>query len=239
MSTPCRLIMTRALPEAVQSAARLEALGLVIDIVPILEQELLKAGLPAAGEVTSIALTSQNALAGLKYNRALEDYLALPLFAVGEKSGRAALDAGFSMVEWSDGGVGALAHLIGQRQPGSAVFYPGAETVSGDLEALLTPFGCKVTRVPVYRMRGLEALPKDISTLLAAGVIDGALIYSQRAASIFAGLAGNADIEMLCLSETIGQVLLRAGYSRISLADFPSEEAMMALALSFARGQIR
>jgi uroporphyrinogen-III synthase len=42
---------------------------------------------------------------------------------------------------------------------------------------------------------------------------------------------------MLCLSEAIAEPLIAAHFVRISLADYPSEEAMMSLALAFARDQ--
>ena len=42
---------------------------------------------------------------------------------------------------------------------------------------------------------------------------------------------------MLCLSEAVAEPLLAAHFVRVGLADHPSEEAMMALALSFARDQ--
>ena len=42
---------------------------------------------------------------------------------------------------------------------------------------------------------------------------------------------------MLCLSEAVAEPLIAAHFVRVSLADHPSEEAMMALALSFARDQ--
>ena len=42
---------------------------------------------------------------------------------------------------------------------------------------------------------------------------------------------------MLCLSETVAEPLIDAHFVRVGLADYPSEEAMMGLALSFARDQ--
>jgi uroporphyrinogen-III synthase len=40
---------------------------------------------------------------------------------------------------------------------------------------------------------------------------------------------------VLCLSEAVAQPLVDAHFVRVGLADYPSEEAMMGLALSFAR----
>jgi uroporphyrinogen-III synthase len=42
---------------------------------------------------------------------------------------------------------------------------------------------------------------------------------------------------VLCLSETVAEPLIDAHFVRVGLADHPSEEAMMSLALSFCRDQ--
>ena len=92
-----------------------------------------------------------------------------------------------------------------------------------------------VITVAIYEMRTAERLDTDLGTL------DGALFYSRRTAETFTRLApGGTDRArpgMLCLSEAVAEPLLAAHFVRVSLADHPSEEAMMALALSFARDQ--
>ena len=42
---------------------------------------------------------------------------------------------------------------------------------------------------------------------------------------------------MLCLSEAVAEPLFDAHFVRVSLAEAPSEQAMMGLALSFSRDQ--
>ena len=65
--------------------------------------------------------------------------------------------------------------------------------------------------------------------------------YSRRTAQTFVSLADRvaerSRLGMLCLSEAVAEPLIAAHFVRVSLADHPSEEAMMALALSFARDQ--
>jgi len=79
---------------------------------------------------------------------------------------------------------------------------------------------------------------------LDGGAVEAALFYSRRSAGAFAMLAasrlsGKAKrrLGMLCLSETVAEPLIDAHFVRVGLADYPSEEAMMGLALSFARDQ--
>ena len=78
------------------------------------------------------------------------------------------------------------------------------------------------------------------------GEVLAVLLYSRRTAEIFARLAapllparGRAGLSMLCLSEAVASPLVDAHFVRIALAEHPSEEAMMALALSVWRDHNR
>jgi uroporphyrinogen-III synthase len=83
---------------------------------------------------------------------------------------------------------------------------------------------------------------------VAAGLQHGdfaaALFYSRRTAETFVALTAmlvareaRAKMGVLCLSEQVAEPLLNAHFVRAGLADHPSEEAMMALALAFVRDQ--
>ena len=72
------------------------------------------------------------------------------------------------------------------------------------------------------------------------------LLYSRRTAELLVkALDGQLDrtqrsrIAMLCLSEAVAEPLMAAHFNRISLADYPSDESMMALALAVTREQNR
>jgi uroporphyrinogen-III synthase len=96
----------------------------------------------------------------------------------------------------------------------------------------------------VYAMNVAAELPAQILGELEDGSIDAALFYSRRTAEAFARLCegrlsrlARLELGMLCMSEAIAEPLIDAHFVRVGLADYPSEEAMMALALSFARDQ--
>jgi uroporphyrinogen-III synthase len=96
----------------------------------------------------------------------------------------------------------------------------------------------------VYRMVPATAIRPETLSGLDAGGIAGALFYSRRTAESFVHLAAGrlgrpatTRLGMLCLSEAIAAPLLSAHFVRVSLAEHPSEEAMLGLALSFAREQ--
>ena len=96
----------------------------------------------------------------------------------------------------------------------------------------------------VYAMQGVTSLPLEVREALVGGEIGAALFYSRRTAETFVKLAGDGlgrtvrtRLGMLCLSEQVAEPLVDAHFVRIGLAAYPSEEAMMGLALSFARDQ--
>ena len=104
------------------------------------------------------------------------------------------------------------------------------------------PNGVMVVTARVYDMRPATALPGAVRDGLAEGRYAGALPYSRRTAETFVRLVGplvevmaRPALAMVCLSEQVAAPLIAARFVRVGLADHPSEAAMMALALSFAR----
>ncbi len=240
-----RILVTRAEPDAADTAARLDALGLDPVRAPLLEMHPVPASLPTPDALGGVALTSANALRALEEGGRLTPYLHLPVFTVGDRTASHARNAGFANVTSAGGDVEALAALIRDRAPVGPVFYPAARHTARDLTTALAPAGISVHTVHVYEMAPAETLAPAIATGLREGTIGAVSLYSRRTAATFVGLAGSvlthdqrAGLAMLCLSDNVAEPLLGEGFTRVALADYPSEEAMMALALSFARAQI-
>jgi uroporphyrinogen-III synthase len=238
-----RMLVTRAEPDAAETAARLEALGIAAVCAPLLERATLHTSLPAPQGFAAMAVTSANALRALEERNALAPYRGLRLFAVGERTAGAARALGFGDVVSAGGTLTQLAAEIAAAHPQGPIFYPTARHQSGDLAKALAPAGIMVVSTKVYEMRAASALPDEVFATLATKGFTAALFYSHRTAEIFvelsAGLDGGArrHLAALCLSEQVAEPLISAQFVRIALPDHPSEEAMMALALSFARGQ--
>lgn len=237
------MLVTRAEPEAVESAARLEALGIEAMAVPLLERATLHTSLPDPEGFAALALTSANALRALDERGVLARYRGLRVFAVGDHTAEAARAHGFADVVSAGGTMHHLVEEIAAAGLAGPVFYPTARHQSGDLAQELAPFGIMVVSARVYEMRALTALPPAILADLEANRITAALFYSARTAETFAtlthGLArpARSGLAVLCLSEQVAAPLVAAHFVRVGLADHPSEEAMMTLALSFARDQ--
>lgn len=238
------MLVTRPDPDAGETAARLAALDIETALFPLLIHHTLPTSLPDPQGFAGVALTSTNALRALEERGALAGYTGLPAYAVGDRTAAAAREMGFTSVESAGGAFGDLVDLLAHTGINGPIFYPAARDPSGDLAKSLAPFGVMVITTQVYAMNAVTELAPQILGELEDGSIDAVLFYSRRTAQTFAKLCdgklsrlSRLELGMLCMSEAVAEPLVDAHFVRVGLADHPSEEAMMALALSFARDQ--
>jgi len=239
-----RMLVTRPEPDAQATCERLAALDIAAEIAPLMTRQTLPAHLPPPEGFAAIALTSSNALRALSDLGATAGLQDKPVFAVGDRTAHEARQLGFSQVSAADGTLESLATTIALARLDGPVFYPAGKHLSGDLAHALAPHGLMVVTVPVYEMVAETSLPPQIAGQLTAGSFDAVLFYSRRTAEIFCTLAAPVTAEavrrqlpVICLSENVATPLIEKHFSRVLLADHPSEEAMMSIALAFAREQ--
>jgi uroporphyrinogen-III synthase len=236
-----KMLVTRPEPDAQSTVARLKALDIDAVAAPLMVRQPLETSLPPADGFTAMVLTSANAVRALVDRGAVQDYLQLPVFAVGERTKREAEQAGFQRVSSAAGALRDLVNAMAIACLPGPVFYPAGKHRSGDLAQALSPLGIMVVTARIYDMAAVDALPPNVLADLGSGDIDAVLHYSRRTAEIFVSLAASFDKQrhnqpaMLCLSEMVAEPLLENRFNRISLADRPDEDAMMALALAVAR----
>lgn len=240
------LLVTRPQPDADRLAGYLDALGIEPVLAPMLTARASGEPVPNPEGFAALAATSANAFRFLARRGLADRFTHLPVFAVGDQTALEAERAGFANVTIAAGTLSDLAHTIIQNPPPGPIFYPAAHHRSGDLAGLLAGRGIKVSTHVLYEMIAVERFPSGIADKLHGGNIAGALFYSRRTAEVFASLcAGDnfapvrSGLEALCLSENCAAPLIERRFVRISLADYPSGEAMMTLALAFAREQIK
>jgi uroporphyrinogen-III synthase len=230
-----RVLVTRPMPEAEATAARLVALGHEPLVAPLFRAEAA-AGQAATGDAAALAITSPRTVAFLSdpVVAAMRDR---PAFAVGDRTAEALRAAGFRDIRSAAGDVHALAALIvaAGLPPGATILSPGGETRAGDLGMALDGAGLRLETSVVYRMVSAQALPATIHEALAALRIDAALHYSPNAAAAFlrlvkeAGLAGpGGQLRHACLSEAVATPLRAHGWARLAIADTPDEDALLA-----------
>jgi uroporphyrinogen-III synthase len=238
------MLVTRPDPDASDTAARLGALGIEGVACPLLVHQTLDTSLPQPEGFAALAVTSANALRALGERGVLQRYLKLPLYAVGDRTAAMAREFGFETVTSAQGAFADLAELLAHAPLEGPIFYPAARDMSADLGKSLAPFGRMVITAEVYAMNPVTELPDGLAERLNVGEIEAALFYSKRTAQTFVRLLERglekpvrAHLGVLCLSEAVAAPLLDAHFVRVGLCDHPSEEAMMGLALSFARDQ--
>ena len=236
-----RMLVTRPEPDASETAARLNALDIETVIDPLLIARTLPTSLPPAEGFAGLAVTSANALRALDDRGDLSGYRGLPLYAVGDRTAEFARRHGFEQVMSAQGNAADLVALLAKAGIRGPILYPAARHQGSDLGKALAPHGVMVITAAVYEMAPAAALGETARAGLTSGAITAALFYSRRTAETFARLAGDLThrtrLGMLCLSESVAAPLMAAHFVRVALADHPSEEAMMGLALSFARDQ--
>lgn len=226
-----RLLVTRPEPQALKTAARLRALGHDAVAAPLLVIEAIeKAELPRSG-VAALAVTSARAIDAVSCRDEWKYLKELPVFAVGEKSARAAKDAGAANVAAGAGTVGDLAALIGGSSIGGKVLYLAGQERSGDLGGELASLGIDCRTVEIYAAKAASVLPEDVSTGLETGGIDAVLIYSRRTGEAFARLTNTLkfqhNFKIFSISAQAGAPL--AGRFEVITAREPNEEALFAL----------
>lgn len=238
------MLVTRPEPEARETAARLSAIDIEPTLLPLLTRTTLSTSLPEPRGFAGMAVTSANAFHALADRGALENYLGLKVYTVGDKCAAQARAFGFTSVQSAGGTLANLVELLAHSRLQGPIFYPAARHQSGDLAKSLAPYGVMAVTARVYEMLPITELPDPVYQDLEGGRIEAALFFSRRTAETFVRLAGDrlpraarSRLAMLCLSEAVAEPLIAAHFVRIGLADHPSEEAMLTLALSFARDQ--
>lgn len=238
-----RMLVTRPEPDAQSSLSRLRALDIDAVAAPLMVRQTLDASLPKPDGFAAMVLTSANAVRSLLDRGVVAHYAQLPVLAVGDRTAREAEEAGFGKVSSAAGALSDLVNAVAISGLKGPLFHPTGRHQSGDLAKALAPLGVMVASAKIYDMVAIEALPSEVLAGLGDGSIGAVLAYSRRTAEIFAALADGLTapqrrrIAMLCLSEAVAEPLLEAHFHRISLADRPDEDAMMALALAVAREQ--
>ncbi|MBY0563119.1 MAG: uroporphyrinogen-III synthase [Hyphomonadaceae bacterium] len=217
-----RVGITRALPEAERTAARVRVRGAEPIVAPLLTIVPRSFDRSIEG-VQALAFTSANGVRAFPFSREAAD---LPVFAVGDATADAARAAGFVHVHAAGGDVQALAALLTSAlKPGAGrVLHISGADIAGDLVDALRGVGIDAERRVAYSAIAVTALPDAYY-----GPLDVVLFHSARAAALFTKLgAGQASrLQAACLSEQVAQAAGKAAWKRVIVAPAPREEALL------------
>jgi len=230
-----RVLVTRPRNEARSLAALLAARGMDAVIAPMIEIVGRDAALPGFVGVQAILCTSAN---GVRALARASDERAVPVFAVGDATARAARAAGFAAVDSAGGDVDGLARLVRDRlrPAGGRLLHVAGSEVAGDLAGALGAAGFAVERAVLYEARPAAALAPETARLIDDGAIDLALFFSPRSAAVFARLVeaagasgGLAATTALSISAAADAALGRLSFRVRRIAAAPTQAALLAL----------
>jgi uroporphyrinogen-III synthase len=228
-----RVVVTRPQADGERTAAALRARGHEVLVAPLMKVEAMAADL--SGNWHAAIITSANAVGAIAENPAGKALLALPLFAVGQRSAESARRAGFAEVTSAGGDVGDLVRMLAARRTEAMapMLYLAGEDRAGDLVGELSARGIAAEMRIVYRAV-TAPFPSALIEALKRGEVDAVLHFSRRSADNYlgrarqAGIAGPAlAVRHFCISAQAAEPL--AGAARITVAARPDETALIEL----------
>jgi uroporphyrinogen-III synthase len=234
------VLVTRPEPDDEATAASLRARGLEVLTAPMLRFEPVAFQDDTDAAYGAVIVTSANALRGIEPHLENSRLLALPLFAVGERTADAARDAGFEKVISADGDAAGLRDCVlasvktKELKKASPLLYLAGADLARDLAGELGERGITVVTHTTYRMAPVSSLPREICDAFAAHRIEAVLHYSRRSARAFlqAARAGGVEISALaipqcCISAQVATVVRDAGATQVVVAATPDENALL------------
>jgi len=228
------VLITRPEPSASVTAAKLIALGLSPVLLPLSRTVALKFSV-GNQHFDALAVTSANAFRHTQ-DGLLERYKALPLFAVGEGTARAASDAGFETVIEGGGDAVRLASCMAEHLPeGAKVLYLAGRIRQPIFEERVLQAGLKMQVCDVYDVERIGYSDDEIRSLLPKSPFVAVLLYSGVAAQYLARMmpqieaAFGPDTRFLCISGRVAEQLPERWKAHALTADHPDEQGIFRL----------
>ncbi len=218
-----RIWVTRALPQATATAARLVAIGHDPVVAPVIETRPVRLELEDLADAGALAVTSQAGVAALA--EFAPKLCSLPVFAVGDATAVAARGAGFEYVYSASGRVDDLVALILAHPGLGTVIHASALLPAGDLVGDLVRAGQHARRLVVY-----ETLPTAIAAM--PDRVEAIMIHSAQAAKAVAAMIlpqQTATLRLYGLSTDAVLPLAAFNFAKIAVARFANEESILSL----------
>lgn len=229
-----RIAVTRAEPEASRTAARIDALGGVGVLAPLLTIAPSPQLDRSLTDVQAILFTSANGVRAF----GPPAHSGARALTVGAATASAAREIGFDDIVSADGdshALAALARATLSPAAGKILHISGAH-IAGDLAAELASAGFNAERRIAYEAVAAGVLPDALRRRLADDPpdLDRVLFHSARAAEVFVRLARAAapKLTAICISETVAQTARTAAWKRVVVAEKAREDALLSAALA-------
>jgi uroporphyrinogen-III synthase len=192
-----RVLVTRPMDDALETAAQLAARGHQSTISPLLEIRLCAEVAISLIGVQAILATSSNGVRALSQR---SDGRELPLFAVGEHTASVARDVGFSDVRSANGNVQTLAAAVSTwaRPERGALIHIAGSQEPGPLVTDLRVRGYDVRTAMLYRAVPAARLSTAAQEALQTGLLDAILLFSPNTAATFVDCVAVDGLQNYC-----------------------------------------
>ena len=228
-----RLLVTRPREDAEVLAALLLERGVEAVMEPLISvKDVDGPGLDLAG-VQALLITSANGIRAFSRRQGDRD---IAVFTVGDASARAARGLGFENVTSAAGDVDALAAAVeAALDPAAgALVHVAGTRVAGDLAGALEAVGFEVRREVLYEGSAARELSPQTRTALAAGGLDGVVLFSPRTAAVLVSLMSDAGLSdagrglvAYCLSQAVADKLKGLHWRDRVIAPEPNQDALL------------
>lgn len=222
------VLITRPALDSGPLIAACYARGFAPLVSPLLNIVTLYDAVPDLRGAQAVVFTSANAAAAVRHA------IDVPVFAVGEKTARAARDAGFRNVTVAGGDAAALnALLAGQAwQPGKPVYHLSGREVAAPVRVP----GVTVERHVVYHADKIEEFVPDALRELTSGSVAGVFLMSARTGEAFVAATEKAGlteslraIKALCISDSVLQSVAQLPWRGAAVARTPDVDGLVAM----------
>jgi len=212
------LIVTRPEPGNAATVEQAKKLGLDARAMPLFAARSLEWNAPAAENFDALLLTS--ALAAKLAGAGLAKLSALPVYAVGAATARAAEAAGLTVVMTGSADAQRLLDDMASRDIRTILWPCGRDRSKFEAR------GTAITALPCYAVEPVPP-PADWSTLTAAPAI--ILAHSARAAQRISELVGGArgHLTLIAISASVAAAA-GGGWRDLAIAGQPDDAAMLA-----------
>jgi uroporphyrinogen III methyltransferase / synthase len=243
-----RIVITRAERQSAELLGKLEALGALPSLLPLVafaapeDYGPMDAALDQLESFDWIIFTSENAVravvkrAGVRGNLRNVAGRRSRAAAVGPTTAAAAERAGFFVDYQAQTHSGAsLANELGERLRNQTVFLPRSDRANPDLPGLLRNYGATVTEAIAYRTVTPVNLDQQKIAAIVHGEVDAILFFSPTAVEHFVGIVGDKILQTLQSSVAITAVgpitsnaLNQAGVKSLIVAGETTSDAVVA-----------
>jgi len=233
------VLITRPKIDADNIAEEINKLGAKTLIAPMLKIEFCSARAIDFSNCQGILFTSSNGARALSKGLEKNHFAySLPVFAVGNTTGRVANECGFFDIKTAAGDVESLIKCVSKHSSphhGKLIHIAGSN-VAGDLVGKLGNLSFNVKTEILYSADQTSELNQETIEVINNGSLEYAIFFSPRTTKTFNNLISAAKykrsmikMEAICLSEAVAYEARALPWHRVTVSIKPTQDALLSI----------